>query len=97
MYTGDTPLNEGLADLVSGKIDAMPESVLVFVWTVKSTGRKFSDFRIAYSETAEPLFVAFAKNESGRKYARLFDQGLRELKESGRFQKILDSYGFAKK
>jgi len=97
IYTGDTPLAEAMVDLAAGQIDVMAESVLVFIWTAKSTGRKFSDFRIAYSETAEPLYVAFSKNERGRKYARIFDLGIRKLKESGRFDAILSSYGFAKK
>lgn len=96
LYTGENPLAEAMTDLVDGKIDVMPESVLVFVWMAKSTGRKFADFRIAYSETAEPLYVAFSKNEQGRKYARMFDAGLRKLKDSGRFDVILSSYGFAK-
>lgn len=96
LYTGENPLAEAMTDMVDGKIDVMAESVLVFIWTTKSTGRKFSDFRIAYSETAEPLYVAFAKNELGRKYARMFDVGLRKLKDSGRFDAILSGYGFAK-
>lgn len=97
MYRGDAPLTEAMADLVGGQIDVMAESVLVFVWTAKSTGRNFSDFRIAYSEPAEPLYVAFSKNEQGRRYARIFDSGIRKLKDSGRFDAILGSYGFAKK
>jgi len=97
LYSGETPLAEAMNDLVAGQIDVMPESVLVFVWAAKNSGRKFSDFRIAYSETAEPLFVAFSKNEQGKKCARLFDLGLRKLKESGRFDAILASYGFAKR
>lgn len=96
MYTGDNPLAEAMVDLVDGKIDVMPESVLVFVWMTKNTGRKFSDFRIAYSETAEPLYVAFSKTEQGRKYTRMFDLGLRKLKDSGRFDAILGGYGFTK-
>jgi len=96
LYTGDAPLTEAMADLVDGKIDALPESVLVFIWAAKNSGRKFSDFRMAYTEAADPIYVAFSKNESGRKYARLFDAGLRKLKESGRFDAILSSYGFTK-
>lgn len=96
LYSGENPLAEAMADLADGRIDAMAESVLVFVWMTKSTGRKFSDFRIAYSETAEPLYVAFGKNERGRKNARIFDIGLRKLKESGRFDAIMNSYGFTK-
>lgn len=97
IYGGESPLVEAMGDLVEGKIDVMVESVLVFHWTAKSTGRKFTDFRIAYNEVAEPLFVAFAKNEAGKKHARMFDQGLKKLKDSGRFDAILDSYGFAKR
>ena len=96
LYTGDAPLTEALADLVDGKIDALPESVLVFVWATKNSGRKFSDFRMAYTEAADPIYVAFTKNEAGRKYARLFDLGLHKLKENGRFDAILSSYGFTK-
>ena len=96
IYSGDTPLAEAMADLVAGKIDALPESVLVFVWAAKNSGRKFTDFRMACTETSDPIYVAFSKNEPGRKYARLFDLGLRKLKESGRFDAILASYGFTK-
>jgi polar amino acid transport system substrate-binding protein len=94
-YTGDTPLAEAMADLADGKIDALPESVLVFIWAAKSSGRKFADFRIAYTEASEPIYVAFTNNELGRNRARMFDRGLRKLKDSGRFDAILTSYGFA--
>lgn len=96
LYTGDTPLVEAMADLADGRIDVMAESVLVFVWMTKSTGRNFSDFRIAYSETAEPLYVAFSKNDTGRKFARQFDLGLRRLRSNGQLDAILDKYGLPK-
>jgi polar amino acid transport system substrate-binding protein len=97
LYSGDAPAATAVADLRDGKIDAFVESVLVFVWTVKGTGQKMSDYRTAYSEPAEALYVAFAKNKTGEGFARQFDEGLRRLKANGRFQAILDSYGFTKK
>lgn len=97
IYSGEAPLAEALQDLDDGKIDAVVESVLVFHWAARSRGRKFTEYRIAYNEVAEPLYVAFSKSDAGRKYMKLFEQGLRKLKDSGRFDAILDSYGFAKR
>jgi polar amino acid transport system substrate-binding protein len=96
VYSSNEPLREAMADLVAGRIDALPESVLVFHWAARAAGKKFTDFRMVYSEAAAPLYVAFAKNDTGRKFARMFDEGLRRLQANGRFQAILDSYGFAK-
>jgi polar amino acid transport system substrate-binding protein len=96
-YSGNTPAVEAVADLSSGKIDVFVESVLVFYWALKSTGQKFSDFRAAYTEPTEPLYVAFTKNKQGLEFARKLDAGLVRLKESGRYDAILDRYGFTKK
>jgi len=96
VYSGNAPAAEAVADLTSGKIDVMVESVLVFYWSLKSNGQKISDFRSAYSESTEPLYVAFAKTEQGREYTRMFDEGLVKLKASGRFDAILAKYGSTK-
>lgn len=96
VYDGEEPLREAIADLQAGRIDALPESVLVFHWATRAAGMKFTDFRMAYSEASAPLYVAFAKNDQGRQFARKFDLGLRHLQTNGRFQTILDAYGFAK-
>lgn len=93
LYSGDTPLVEGIADLSSGKIDVLVESVVVFYWAMKSSGRSATDFRITYSQQSDPLYVAFAATVRGRKYAQLFDEGIRELKKTERFQAILGKYG----
>ncbi|HEX2853746.1 MAG TPA: transporter substrate-binding domain-containing protein [Opitutaceae bacterium] len=95
-YRGETPLVEALTDLSSGKIDVLVESVVVFYWTAKSLGRKGADFRIAYLQEAEPIYVAFAPNPKGRDQAGFFDRGIRELKKTGRFDAILGQYGLGK-
>jgi polar amino acid transport system substrate-binding protein len=96
-YSGNAPATEAVADLSAGKIDVFVESVLVFYWALKGSGQKFSDYRTAYTEPTEPLFVAFTKNKQGTDFAQKMDAGLARLKASGRYQAILDSYGFAKK
>ena len=93
LYHGETPLVDGLADLSCGKIDVMVESVVVFYWAAKSAGRSPSDYRIACLQQSEPLYVAFAPTPQGRRFAQLFDDGLRELKKNGRFKAILAKYG----
>jgi polar amino acid transport system substrate-binding protein len=97
LYTGETPLVQALADLSSGKIDVMVESVLVFYWAAKSAGRPAAAFRIAYSQQSEPLYVAFSPTSEGREYARRFDLGLKELRERGRFGQLLQKYGLNEK
>lgn len=96
LYRGETPLVEALADLSSGKIDAVVESVAVFYWAVKVSGQKATDFRIAYLQESEPLYVAFAPTQKGHEQAQLFDRGLLELKKSGRFEAIVSQYGLGK-
>lgn len=96
-YTGETPLVQALADLSSGKIDVMVESVVVFYWAAKSAGRPASEFRIAYSEQSEPLYVAFSPTAEGREFARIFDAGVRAMKTRGRYDAILEKYGLSAK
>ena len=95
LYSGDTPLIGALADLSSGKIDVLVESVVVFYWAAKSTGAAAKDFRMAYSQQTDPLYVAFSATANGRKAAQAFDEGLRELKRNGRLAAILDKYGLS--
>ena len=65
IYSGNTPSASAVQDLVDGKIDVLVESVLVFYWALKNTGHKYSEFRSAYTEPTEPLYVAFTKNKPG--------------------------------
>jgi len=41
--------------------------------------------------------VAFTKNKQGSDFARKLDAGLAKLKASGRYDAILDRYGFTRK
>jgi len=96
LYTGDAPLKGAIQDLVDGKIGALPESVLVFIWTLKGTSHSLSEFRMAYTEASEPIYVAFARNDECKRFSHIWDAGIKRLKQNGRYQAIMDRYGFTK-
>lgn len=94
-FKGETPLVDGLTQLKAGKIDAMPETMAVFVWTVKGMGLSPADFHIVHTHQNEPIYLAFSSTPAGMKYAKLFDEGVQKLRVSGQFAKLLKSYGMS--
>jgi polar amino acid transport system substrate-binding protein len=91
-FSSDTPLVDALNQLKAGRIDAVPEAISVFVWTVKEMKLSPSDFRIAYKQQGDPMYVAFSKNEKGIRFAKIFDEGIRKLRASGELTTILKKY-----
>lgn len=92
-FKGDNPLTEALTKLNAKEIDVMPETLPVFVWALKSRGLAFADYHIAYLTEGQPIFIAFSKTAQGRHFAKVFNDGLRELRANGQLAKILASYG----
>lgn len=95
IYTGDSPLPEAIRELKEGAIVAMPETMTVFIWNVRELGYATNDFRMAYVHEGDDFFVAFAPSETGRRYAKLFDEGIAQLRKSGEFARILQRYGLS--
>lgn len=93
IYTGDAPLPEAIRDLRDGKIDAMPETMTVFIWNLREQGLQPSEFRMAYVHEGDDFFVAFAPNAEGKRLAAEFDRGIARLRESGELSRILQRYG----
>lgn len=93
-FSGDHPIRDAIAKLQSGDIDALPETVPVFSWAAADAGLRTSDFHIAYLHEGEGIFIAFSgRDERGRRYARLLDAGIKNLRKSGELVKILARYG----
>jgi polar amino acid transport system substrate-binding protein len=92
-FGGETPLDDGIGQLKSGKIDVMAETLAVFIWTVRSKGGSPSDYRVAYLQAGEPIYMAFSKTDTGAKYARIFDEGVRRMRKNGELLAILKKYG----
>jgi polar amino acid transport system substrate-binding protein len=93
-FEGDDALNEVLTQLKQGKIDVYPEVLPVFAWFIKSHHMVRDDFWAVYLHEGEDIFVAFSpSNGAGVKYAKLFDEGIKKLRESGKLGRILGKYG----
>lgn len=93
LFTGDTPLKKGLAALASGKIDVMPENGSVFAWAARNEWLQPAAFRLAYVHQGDDACVAFARGNAGRRYARMFDDGIRHLRLTGELARVLAEYG----
>jgi hypothetical protein len=45
----------------------MAEALAVFIWTVRSEGGSPADYRVAYLQAGEPIYMGFAKNDAGKR------------------------------
>jgi len=94
-FEGEAPLTDGISQLKDGKIDVMAETLAVFIWTVRSQGGSPADYRVAYLQAGEPIYMAFAKNDTGKRCAEIFDAGLARLRKSGELAAVLKRYGLS--
>jgi len=91
---GDNPIDDALAKLKAGEIDALVETVDAFDWAVSDAGYDMTDFRAANLHPAEGVYIAFASHGgNGARYAQIFDQGIQELRRNGELKRILARYG----
>ena len=91
-FTGDHPLEDAVNELLAGRLDVIAETSTVFAWTAKRDGHPFAAFHIAYLHEGDPVHFAFSP-AAGPRYAKLFDDGLRELRRNGGLAQILSRYG----
>ncbi|MCJ8345420.1 transporter substrate-binding domain-containing protein [bacterium] len=93
VLTGDTPLNSGLKLLSRGRINTLIEDESVIQYQL-SNQNLFKSFKIVKTKEATQLFLAFSpKLAKSKEYAKIMDQGMEELRQSGRFDQILSKYG----
>lgn len=90
---GRTPLDQNLRKLQAGRIGATMESRAVLDYKLKSMGAGHG-LTFAGGTEAGPIYIAFSpRHPKAQEYARILDQGIAELRASGRLRKILDRYG----
>lgn len=93
--SGDEPLETLIQMLEEGKIQALYECPQVFLYKLKVLNKSYSLFRrgMSFDDKADELYVAFSKKEAqAQKYAQWLDQGIEELRKSGKLLRILDNY-----
>ncbi len=82
--------------LKAGRIDAIVDNLPVVEFTLKDENFERGEIVYAGSEdiSSSDLFVAFSPaKESSKEYAKIFDDGLKKLRSSGKLQVILAKYG----
>ena len=91
---GNNPLRMNIKMLLAGRLDAIIEDRNVLAYAVNKM-KLSKPFREA-GQAGEPeaLYMGFSPNsEHSEEYAKLFDQGMRRLRESGELNEILSQYG----
>lgn len=98
---GDEPVRLNIRKLVKGRVDAVIEDKLVFLYNAKEAGLLDQVEEAGSNPIINPsdyqavqVYIAFSpKNPKSGEYARILSEGIREMRASGEFQKILDKYG----
>jgi polar amino acid transport system substrate-binding protein len=95
VFSGDNALQDALAALAAGTIDAYPEDLNAFKQAVAEKQLDLAAFDIRYTHAATPLYLAFTPSIWGRELAAKWDERIAALRKSGRFKAILGAYGVA--
>jgi len=94
LLSGPTALASNLKKLVSGRVDCVPDSTGVLSYHAHELGL---DDRLevvpALSERSDVFIALSPANPRSAQWAALLDQGIAELRASGRLARILAAYG----
>ncbi len=91
--TGENPLADLFAKLDAGEIDALIDSESVIIWKLREEGKTRDDYRAVYRHIPDPVYVAFSPTEKGKRYAQIFDAGMKAIMANGRANQIAARYG----
>ncbi|CAA7616942.1 ABC transporter substrate-binding protein [Magnetospirillum sp. UT-4] len=87
------PLEQNLKKLLAGRIDATMDSRTVLDFKLGQMGLA-DQVEFAGSTRSDVVYIAFSpRHPKARDYARLLDDGIREMRASGRLRQILAGYG----
>lgn len=90
---GDNPLDDLMKQLQAGEVDVIAESEPVLLWYLRAHSIDRSQVRVVFKGSTDPIYVAFASNEDGKRYAAILDEGIKALRTSGELEKLLRRYG----
>ncbi len=90
-YTEVVDTRQGLDMLAAGRFDVLLDHGGELAYVLRNTGFDTTEYetRIVFEKD---LFMAFANNERGRELARIFDDGVTRLKESGQLSATFEKY-----
>lgn len=90
---GSEALEKNIRKLLSGRLDVVVESPLVMQTMLEAMNLSGQIHRVASVSEAMPIFVACGPGRGAREWLRVYDQGIRELRESGKLAGIYRRYG----
>ena len=94
MATGDDALPKLLKMLKAGRLDAIIENISVMAVTLPAEKLSGEIISAGDVELKDEIFMAFSPaKDSSKKYSQIFDEGISELRKSGKLQEILSRYG----
>lgn len=92
--TGDAALPQLLKMLKTGRLDVVIENVNVMTQALQDNQLADHIVNAGLAEVKVNVFMAFSPaKESSKEYSRIFDEGLIQLRDSGKLQEILARYG----
>ena len=91
---GDDPLFQNIKKLLAGRFDILIAGENVMIYKIKEMGVVGEVINVGVTDVRGNLYIAFSPtNKKSVKYAEIFSKGIRNLKESGELDQILDRYG----
>lgn len=92
--SGDDPLYQNIMKLLVGRFDTLIAGENVMTYKIKEMGVVGEVINVGITDISGNLYVAFSPtNKTSIKYAKIFSEGIRNLKTSGGLDQILDRYG----
>ncbi|MCR9236328.1 MAG: transporter substrate-binding domain-containing protein [Alphaproteobacteria bacterium] len=90
--SGDNALDMNLQKLIAGRIDVVAEDYQVILYRLRA-GDLADKFTVVHNEQPDPGYIAFSpKNPNSELYAKQLEEGLNELRASGRLAEIMAKY-----
>ncbi len=94
VINANNALEQNIKKLLSGRIGAVIESHLVMEAKLKSMGATDKVKSAGILVKAESMYIACSPAKStSKEYVKLFSEGIKELRTSGKLKDILDKYG----
>lgn len=96
--SGEAPLLRMIQMAETGRLDAFVENPVVLEYTLKKYKKSKNIFKVVSKNMANDpdLFIAFSPaNPRSKEYAKMLDEGVVELRKSGKLRAILLKYGLS--
>ncbi len=94
IITGENPLERNILKLIDGRIDTVIDNENVILNIARQMNVLDQIVLAGYTTESSSIYIAFSpKLPKSKTYAKILNQGIVDLRETGEFKKILMKYG----